>query len=88
MTYDYNRLYSEQLFSIIDQYQFGGTGELYVNGDKVDTIDMPHMHISTYSLAETFDVGRDTDTQVDSSNEGGVFEYSGEIDRVFITLKD
>ena len=49
---------------------------------------MPHMHISTYSLAETFDVGRDTGTQVDSSYEGGVFAYSGEIDRVIITLTD
>ncbi len=25
---------------------------------------MPQMHVSTYSLAETFDVGRDTGTQV------------------------
>jgi len=79
---------TELKFNFIKTVEFGGTGELYVNGDKVDTIDMPHMHISTYSLAETFDVGRDTGTQVDSSYEGGVFAYSGEIDRVFITLMD
>ena len=79
---------TELKFNFIKTVEFGGTGELYVNGDKVDTIDMPHMHISTYSLAETFDVGRDTGTQVDSSYEGGVFAYTGEIDRVLITLKD
>ena len=79
---------TELKFNFIKTVQFGGTGELYVNGHKVDTIDMPHMHISTYSLAETFDVGRDTGTQVDSSYEGGVFAYSGEIDRVIITLTD
>ena len=62
--------------------------DILVNGEKVDTTDMPDMHISTYSLAETFDVGRDTGTQVDSSYEGGVFTYSGELDRVFITLTD
>ena len=79
---------TELKFNFIKTVEFGGTGELYVNGDKVDTTDMPDMHISTYSLAETFDVGRDTGTQVDSSYEGGVFTYSGELDRVFITLTD
>ena len=79
---------TELKFNFIKTVEFGGTGELYVNGEKVDSIDMPHMHISTYSLAETFDVGRDTGTQVDSSYEGGVFAYSGELDRVNITLTD
>ncbi len=79
---------TELKFNFIKTVEFGGTGELYVNGDKVDTIDMPQMHISTYSLAETFDVGRDTGTQVDSSYEGGVFAYTGEMDRLVITLTD
>jgi hypothetical protein len=79
---------TELKFNFTKTVEFGGTGELYVNDDKVDTTDMPDMHISTYSLAETFDVGRDTGTQVDSSYEGGVFAYSGELDRVFITLTD
>ena len=68
--------------------EFGGTGELYVNGAKVDTADMPRMHISTYSLAETFDVGRDTGTQVDKDYEGSPFPFTGELDRVHITLTD
>ena len=67
---------------------FGGTGELYVNDTKVDETEMPRMHISTYSLAETFDIGFDYGTQVDRSYEGSPFPYTGELDRVTITLTD
>ena len=66
---------------------FGGTGELYINGNKVDEVDMPEMHRSTYSLAETFDVGIDTGTQV-SKLYKGTNKFSGELDRVVITLTD
>jgi arylsulfatase len=45
------------------------------------------MHISTYSLAETFDVGRDTGTQV-SKLYDDPFIFSGELDRVAITLTE
>lgn len=67
---------------------FAGIGDLYVNGDKVDTTEMPKMHISTYSLAETFDIGIDYGTQVDPSYQGGPFPFTGELDRVKITLTD
>jgi len=46
------------------------------------------MHISTYSLAETFDVGADHGTQVDPAYEGGPFEFVGDLDRVIVTLTD
>jgi len=49
---------------------------------------MPQMHISTYSLAETFDVGRDTGTQVSKIYTGDPFIFNGELDRVVITLTD
>jgi arylsulfatase len=75
-------------FNFIKTKEFGGTGELYVNGKKVDEQYMPQMHISTYSLAETFDVGRDTGTQVSKIYVGDPFEFNGEIDRVVITLTD
>lgn len=75
-------------FNFIKTKEFGGTGELYVNGEKVDEVDMPAMHISTYSLAETFDVGLDTGTQVDKAYEGSPFPYTGTLDRVQINLKD
>jgi arylsulfatase len=78
----------ELRFNFIKTKEFGGTGELFVNGDMVDTVDMPMMHIATYSLAETFDIGRDTGTQVDPNYEGGPFPFTGELDRVIITLRD
>jgi arylsulfatase len=45
------------------------------------------MHISTYSLAETFDVGRDTGTQV-SDMYDDPFLYTGLIDRVIFNVSD
>ena len=78
---------TELKVNFIKTGEFAGTGELYVNGKKVDKIDMPRMHISTYSLAETFDVGRDTGTQV-SKLYTDPFPFVGNLDRVVITLTD
>jgi hypothetical protein len=75
-------------FNFILTKPFAGTGQLYVNGKKVDEIEMPRMHISTYSLAETFDIGVDYGTQVDPHYEGSPFPFTGELDRVTITLTD
>jgi arylsulfatase len=79
---------SDLKFKFTKTREFGGTGELYVNGKKVDKKEMPRMHISTYSLAETFDVGRDTGTQVSKIYAGDPFPFKGELDRVVITLTD
>ena len=65
----------------------GGKGELYVNGQKVDEVDMPDMHISTFSLSETFDIGVDNGTPV--SNKYVItnhFPYSGELNKVVVKL--
>ena len=67
---------------------WAGDGELYINGEKVAEMYFDSMHISTYSLAETFDVGMDTGTQVDPSYEGSTFKFTGVLDRVKITLTD
>ncbi|MHC4911206.1 MAG: sulfatase-like hydrolase/transferase [Planctomycetota bacterium] len=75
-------------FNFIRTGPFAGTGELYVNGEMVDSTEMPKMHISTYSLAETFDIGRDTGTQVDPRYAGSPFIFTGELDRVIVTLTD
>ncbi len=75
-------------FNFIKTKEFGGTGALYVNGEKVDETEMPKMHISTYSLAETFDIGRDFGTQVDPRYAGSPFPFNGDLDRVTITLTD
>ena len=78
---------TELKFIFTKTKEFGGNGELYVNGKKVDEIFMPKMHIATYSLAETFDVGRDTGTQV-SKLYTDPFPFKGELDRVLIRLTD
>jgi arylsulfatase len=36
-------------FNFILTQPFGGTGELYVNGEKVDEVEMPQMHISPFN---------------------------------------
>ncbi|MHC4643058.1 MAG: arylsulfatase [Planctomycetota bacterium] len=67
----------------------GGKGELYVNGQKVDKVDMPDMHISTFSLSETFDVGIDNGTPV--SNKYRItnhYHYTGELDKVVVKLTE
>ncbi|MEP3114362.1 arylsulfatase [Nisaea sp.] len=78
---------TELKFNFIKTREFGGIGELYVNGEKVDEVEMPQMHISTYSLAETFDIGLDTGTQV-SRLYTDPFAFKGKLDRVVITLTD
>jgi arylsulfatase len=76
---------TELRFRFVKTGEYAGHGELYVNGGKVAEVDMPKMHISTYSLAETFDVGRDTGTQV-SRLYGDPFPFQGALDRVVVTL--
>jgi arylsulfatase len=67
----------------------GGVGELYVNGVKVDEVNMPEMHISTFSLSETFDVGIDNGTPV--SNKYAIknhYPYTGDLDKVYVRLTE
>ena len=57
-----------------------------MGGEKVDD----HRHAArctsaTYSLAETFDIGRDTGTQV-SRRYDGPNPFQGDLDRVVVTL--
>jgi hypothetical protein len=78
---------TELKFEFIKTKEFGGTGKLYINGEKVAETEMPKMHISTYSLAETFDVGRDTGTQV-SKLYAGPFAFKGALDKVVVRLTD
>jgi arylsulfatase len=65
----------------------GGTGELYINGAKVDEVDMPEMHISTFSLSETFDVGVDAGTPVsDGYRIQNHYPFTGDLDKVIVRL--
>jgi arylsulfatase len=67
----------------------GGMGELYINGEKVDEVEMTEMHISTFSLSETFDVGVDNGTPVsDKYSVKNHFPYTGELDKVIVRLTE
>jgi len=50
---------------------------------------MPEMHISTFSLSETFDVGIDAGTAVTTDYPVDThFPYTGKLDKVVIRLTD
>jgi arylsulfatase len=79
----------EVKFNFIRTGFIQGIGELYVDGEKVAETKLPEMHISTFSLSETFDIGIDSGTPV--SNKYKVrnhFPYTGSLDRVVIELTD
>jgi arylsulfatase len=78
---------TQMKFNFIKTKQFGGKGELFVNGKKVDEIEMPQMHVATYSLAETFDVVRYTGTQVSTLYTDPVV-FNKPMDRVIFTISD
>jgi len=67
----------------------GGVGALYINGEKVDETTLEEMHISTFSLSETFDIGIDNGTPV--SNKYTVknhFPYTGDLEKVIVKLTE
>jgi arylsulfatase len=67
----------------------GGVGKLYVNGEMVDETELTEMHISTFSLSETFDVGIDAGTPVsDKYAVKNHFPYTGELDKVVFRLTE
>jgi arylsulfatase len=67
----------------------GGFAELFINGKKVDEVKMPEMHISTFSLSETFDVGIDAGTAVTTDYPVAThFPYTGKLDKVTVRLTD
>ena len=66
---------------------FAGHAELFVNGKKVDTVDMPKTHISTFSLSEPFDIGIDNGTPVAPPLYQDEFAFTGKLDKVVFKLQ-
>lgn len=67
----------------------GGVGKLLVDGKVVDETELTEMHISTFSLSETFDVGIDAGTPV--SNKYKVknhYPYTGELQKVIVRITE
>ncbi len=67
----------------------GGVGSLLINGEKVDETTLEEMHISTFSLSETFDIGIDAGTPVsDKYTVKNHFPYTGELEKVIVKLSE
>ena len=65
------------------------TAPYYIDGKKVDDVEMPEMHISTFSLSETFDIGIDAGTPVtDKYKVKNHYPFTGNIDRVIVRLTE
>jgi arylsulfatase len=74
-------------FNFIKTGMFKGTGELYVNGEKVAEGVIEKTVPGGFSLSETFDVGVDNGTPVSNNyTKKDHFPFTGQIDRVTIDL--
>ncbi len=78
---------SDILFKFEKTGDYKGIGKLFINGRKVGEVEMPEMHISTFSLSETFDVGKDTGTPVSNKYEGDFPFTKGKLDKVVIEIE-
>jgi len=64
-------------------------GTLFINGKEVDEVELTEMHISTFSLSETFDVGIDNGTPV--SNKYRIknhYPFTGNLDKVVFKITE
>ena len=74
-------------FNFIKTGMFKGTGELYVNGEKVAEGAIEKTVPGAFSLSETFDVGVDNGTPVSNNYaKKDHFPFTGQIDKVTIDL--
>ena len=74
-------------FNFIKTGMFKGTGELYVNGNKVAEGALDKTVPGSFSLSETFDVGVDNGTPVSNNyKKKDHFPFTGQIDKVTIIL--
>jgi arylsulfatase len=64
----------------------GGTGTLKVDGQVVDTRDMPKSLPVAIGWVETFDVGIDTGTAVDPTDYQVPFAFTGKLNKLTIKL--
>jgi hypothetical protein len=75
-------------FNFIKTGNLKGTGELYVNGKKVAESAIDQTVPSAFSVSESFDVGVDNGTPVSNNYKTkDHFRFTGELDKVTITLK-
>jgi arylsulfatase A-like enzyme len=68
------------------EYGGGGTGRLFVNGEKAGEKKFTHVVPARFSATETFDIGMDLGDAVSDLYEGP-FAFSGAINSVTISLE-
>ncbi len=68
------------------QYGGGGTGRLFVNGDKAGQAKFEHVVPARYSATETFDIGMDLGDPVSELYEAP-FPFNGTIENVTISIE-
>jgi arylsulfatase len=68
------------------EYGGGGTGRLFVNGERVGEGKFKHVVPVRYSATETFDVGEDRGEAV-SAQYKGPFKFTGKLVKVTVELK-
>lgn len=73
-------------FKFISTGRNKGIGELYVNEQKVDQVEMANMVANSFSLTESLDVGLDAGTPA-SKMYRDHFPFTGKLDKVTITLE-
>jgi arylsulfatase len=66
----------------------GGTGTIFVNGEKVAEGRIEHTQCCLFSADETADVGQDDATPVTEDYKEGANKFTGKINGVMIELKD
>ena len=64
----------------------GGTGRLFLNGEKVGEGKFAHVPPVRYSATETFDVGEDRGEPA-STQYQGPYRFTGQIEKITIELK-
>ena len=68
------------------EYGGGGTGALFINGEKAGEAKFAHVPPVRYSATETFDIGMDLGEAV-SEQYHGPFAFSGHIEQVVFDIK-
>lgn len=68
------------------EYGGGGTGQLFINGEKTGEATFKHVVPVRYSATETFDVGADLGEAV-SEQYHSPFTFTGKLEKVVIDVK-
>ncbi len=73
-------------FKFVKTGNLKGRAELYINGKKAGSKMIPKTIPGTFSIEETFDVGRDTGSPIIEDTYELPFRFSGHLEKLVVTL--